>query len=102
LPTEKAKVNVKRSVGVKLRHILLREKYEAEDVVRLLQQGRDFQALAKQWSTCGSAPSGGDLGEVSGRKLNADFLEAAHDLKPGEISDIVRTSFGYHIILRET
>ena len=86
---------------MRLRHILLKQKFEAEDVMRLLKQGQDFGLLAKKWSTCSSAAVGGDLGDLSGKKLDPDFEEAAALLKPGQTSGIVRTKFGYHIIRRE-
>jgi parvulin-like peptidyl-prolyl isomerase len=83
-----------------LQHILLQHKYEAEDVQKRLRQGGDFAELAKKWSTCSSAASGGDLGNLQGKKLDQDFEEAALSLKPGEVSNIVRTRFGYHLIRR--
>lgn len=86
---------------MRVRHILLKQKFEAEDVLRLLKQGQDFSTLAKKWSTCSSASAGGDLGNLSGKKLDSDFEEALDMLKPGQTSGIVRTKFGYHIILRE-
>ena len=83
-----------------LKHILVTHKYEAEDILKLLKEGKDFSDLAKQRSTCPSAPSGGDLGNLKGKKLDMDFEEAAELLKPGQISGVVRTRFGYHIIQR--
>lgn len=82
-------------------HILVAAKYEAEDILRKLKEGADFSALAKNFSTCASAPNGGDLGEIKVSKADADFEEAALALKPGETSNrAVRTKFGYHIIRR--
>ncbi len=83
-----------------IRHILVQHRYEAEDILRSLTEGKDFAALATQRSQCPSAPDGGDLGDLKGKKLDSDFEEAAELLKPGEISGIVRTRFGYHIIQR--
>jgi parvulin-like peptidyl-prolyl isomerase len=83
-----------------LKHILVAHKYEAEDILKLLKEGQDFSDLAKQRSTCPSAPSGGDLGNLKGKKLDMDFEEAAELLKPGQISGVVRTRFGYHLIQR--
>jgi peptidyl-prolyl cis-trans isomerase C len=83
-----------------LKHILMQHKFEAEDVLKLLKEGKDFSALAKKFSTCPSASDGGNLGELSGKKLDSDFEEAAEILKPGQISGVVRTKFGYHIIQR--
>jgi parvulin-like peptidyl-prolyl isomerase len=83
-----------------LKHILVAHKYEAEDILKLLKEGKDFSDLAKSRSQCPSAPSGGDLGNLKGKKLDMDFEEAAELLKPGQISGVVRTRFGYHIIQR--
>lgn len=83
-----------------LKHILVPHKYEAEDILKLLKDGKDFSELAKKMSQCPSAASGGDLGNLKGKKLDMDFEEAAEILKPGQISGIVRTKFGYHIIQR--
>ena len=86
-----------------LRHILLSQKFQAEDVQRLLKQGEDFVKLAQRWSQCSSASQGGVLGDVDGKKnLDDDFLEAAKILKVHEISGIVRSRFGYHLIRRDS
>lgn len=64
-----------------------------------LKAGHDFAALAKQFSEDpGSAPRGGTLGSFSRRRFVQEFEEVAFRLKPGQISDIVKTQFGYHII----
>lgn len=83
-----------------LKHILLKYQYEAEDVLRLLKNGKDFSELAKKFSQCASSTNGGDLGKISEKSLDTDFLEAAQILKPGQTSGVVKTRFGYHIIQR--
>lgn len=83
-----------------LSHILLSQKFEAEDVERKLQQGESFQSLAQKFSKCPSSAQGGDLGEIALSRLDEDFADAAKLLKPGQISKPVRTKFGYHLILR--
>ena len=86
---------------LRLRHILVRHRYEAEDLLRLLAQGRPFAELATKHSQCPSASQGGDLGAMKEGRLDPDFLEAAQGLKTGEISSApVRTRFGYHLIQR--
>jgi peptidylprolyl isomerase/peptidyl-prolyl cis-trans isomerase C len=83
-------------------HILVTNEYEAQDILRLLKDGKDFAELAKKYSKCSSAPQGGDLGVQALAKLDEDFADAASLLKPGQISTKpVRTKFGYHIIRRE-
>lgn len=85
---------------IHVRHILLAQKYEAEDVQHLLENGKSFEETARKFSKCPSAAEGGDLGMVESRRFDADFAEAAEALKPGEVSDVVRTRFGYHLIQR--
>jgi peptidyl-prolyl cis-trans isomerase C len=82
-------------------HILVKYKYEADDILRLLQNGEAFEGLAQKYSQCSSAKSGGSLGTIDGSRLDADFVEALDLLKIDEISKMpVRTRFGYHIIRR--
>lgn len=85
---------------IHVRHILVKQKFEAEDIQKKLQAGSKFEELAKKFSTCGSAANGGDLGAVDSRRFVPEFAEAAEQLKAGETSGIVRTQFGYHIIFR--
>ena len=83
------------------RHILCADRVSADDVLRHLKNGKDFQDLAKKYSHCSSAPQGGDLGNLFGKKnVDPDFMEALEILKPGQTSGIVRTRFGYHLIQR--
>ena len=71
---------------------------EAEEVLRLITGGADFDKLARTHSDCPSSSRGGDLGFLSRGKMSASFEKAAFGLKPGEISDIVETPFGFHIV----
>lgn len=82
------------------RHILVQHRYEAEDILKKLRRGGRFEELARAFSTCSSGPHGGDLGLVDSRRFVSEFAEVALALKPGETSSVVRTQFGYHIILR--
>ena len=84
---------------IQVSHILVEREYEAQDLLKALQQGKSFADLAKKFSRCSSAQQGGDLGVVAIHRLDEDFADAAMALKPGEISKSpVRTKFGYHII----
>lgn len=68
-------------------------------VMQLLKNGEDFAKVAKEHSDdTGSRENGGDLGLFERRMMVQEFDEAAFNLKVGEISDIVQTGFGYHII----
>ena len=91
------------------RHILLRatdenlagqEKKMAE-ILQKARNGEDFTELAKQFSDDGSAANGGDLGFFNQKQMIQPFADAAFSLKKGQISDIVRTRFGLHIIKLE-
>ncbi|MBY0555033.1 peptidyl-prolyl cis-trans isomerase [bacterium] len=83
-------------------HILVSAKHEAEDILRkLIAKPEEFESMARKYSSCSSAPDGGDLGEVKIGKADPDFEDAALALKAGEISkQPVRTRFGYHLIKR--
>lgn len=72
---------------------------KAEALLDSLKHGASFSELAKKYSQDpGSAPDGGDLGWASRGQFVPEFEHAVYALKPGEISGIVRTQFGYHII----
>jgi peptidylprolyl isomerase/peptidyl-prolyl cis-trans isomerase C len=82
-------------------HILVAAKFEAEDILRKLKEGAEFETLARRFSSCASAANGGDLGDIKISKADPDFEEACLALKPGETAtSAVRTKFGYHIIKR--
>jgi parvulin-like peptidyl-prolyl isomerase len=84
------------------RHILVESKAEAEVVLKRLQEGEDFAALAEELSKDpGSAQQGGDLGWFAKGQMVPEFEEVAFSLEPGELSDVVVTEYGFHILLVE-
>lgn len=77
-------------------------KKKAADLLEKIKKGADFSTLAKKHSDDpGSAGKGGDLGYFTTGTKVQEFEEAAFSLKPGEVSDIVKTDYGYHIIKLE-
>lgn len=84
---------------VKASHILLDTEEEAKKILERVKAGEDFNALAKEYSTDPSAKdNSGSLGYFRQGEMVEPFEEAAFALKPGEISDIVKSDYGYHII----
>ena len=74
------------------------QKKKAEGILRRIQAGENFSKLAKKYSDDVSAHSGGQLGVVSHGTMLAEFEKAAFDLKVGEVSNLVKTVNGLHII----
>lgn len=84
---------------LKASHILLDTREKAEEVLAKAEAGEDFAGLAEQYSVDPSAKTNkGDLGEFGYGDMVEPFEEAAFALDEGEISDIVQSQFGYHII----
>ena len=94
---------------VHARHILLKTegksdaekkalKAKAEDLLKQLKNGADFAELAKKYSDDGSKDQGGDLGWFTHGQMVPEFDSAAFALKPKELSGVVTSQFGYHII----
>jgi peptidyl-prolyl cis-trans isomerase C len=100
----------KQPERVKASHILIKvdpkadasQKAEAKKKIDLvqakLQKGEDFGALAKEYSEGPSGPEGGDLGYFTRGQMVKPFEDAAFAMKPGEVSGVVETKFGYHLI----
>lgn len=96
---EKHKNELASVSQIKASHILVKTEDEAKKILEKLKKGGDFAAIAKQSSIDpGSAKNGGDLGYFSSGQMVPEFESAALKLNPGEISEPVKTKFGYHII----
>jgi len=73
-------------------------KTKIEDILKKVKEGGDFAELAKTHSGCPSSAQGGDLGYFERGRMVPEFSDAAFAMKVGEISNVVQTTFGYHII----
>jgi peptidyl-prolyl cis-trans isomerase C len=83
---------------VHARHILVPTEDEAKAIEAQLKKGADFAALAKEKSKDPGAAEGGDLGWFTKDQMVPEFAEVAFKLDKGQISDPVKTQFGWHII----
>jgi len=83
---------------VHARHILVATEDEAKDIEAQLKKGADFATLAKEKSKDPGAAEGGDLGYFTRDQMVPEFADAAFKLDKGQISDPVKTQFGWHII----
>jgi len=84
---------------VRLRHILVQTEGEAKEIQARLAKNESFEELAKKLSRdTNSAPKGGDLGYLGREQMLPDFARAAFALKANEVSDVVKTPFGFHVI----
>lgn len=70
----------------------------ARDVLNQIKAGKDFGELAKQYSEDSSAQKGGDIGWIVRGQTVKEFEDAAFSMKPGQVSDLIRTIYGIHII----
>lgn len=86
---------------MKASHILVKQKHEAEDLLKALSEGKTFESLACTFSVCSSAELGGWLGDLSKHKVDPDFKKALLELEIDEVSPPIKTKFGYHLIRRE-
>ena len=86
----------------KARHILVETQSAAQDVIKQLDEGADFEELAKESSTGPSSSSGGDLGWFSPNQMVKPFSDAVAKLEDGSYTkEPVQTEFGWHVIKRE-
>jgi parvulin-like peptidyl-prolyl isomerase len=105
------KKELKQEEQARARHILIRVDEKADlktqsaalkkiqEIQAKVKKGGDFAALAKEYSEDpGSKENGGDLGFFTKETMVPEFSKAAFALKPGQVSDLVKTSFGYHLI----
>jgi len=104
------KAQFQQGERVKASHILIKVEKTADEktlqqakekiteILKKVKSGEDFGKLAQEYSDCPSSKRGGDLGFFDRGQMVPEFSQTAFSLKVGEISDIVQTQFGYHII----
>lgn len=93
------KSSYNQEAQVKASHILLETEEEANNVLDKLENGTKFSELAEKYSTDdGSASQGGDLGFFGKGQMIPEFEEAAFELRVDEISEPVKSQYGYHVI----
>jgi peptidyl-prolyl cis-trans isomerase C len=102
--------SLKEEPQVKASHILIgvdasasaedkkKAREKAEGLLKEIRGGKDFAEAAKANSTCPSSSQGGDLGFFGKNQMVPEFEKAAFGMKVGDVSEVVETQFGYHII----
>jgi peptidyl-prolyl cis-trans isomerase C len=86
---------------VRASHILVKNEDDANRILKRINDGEDFAAVARRFSSCPSGKNGGDLGWFGKGKMVPEFERAAFALNPGQMTnEPVKTQFGYHIIKR--
>ena len=79
-------------------HILVKDRGQANEILKQLKTGGDFGALARKYSQCPSRSKGGDLGWFGEGQMVGSFESAVRKLGVGSLSDVVSTQFGFHVI----
>ena len=98
LYTETVK-NLKPETEIRASHILVETEDQAKDIVKRIKAGEDFAKLATELSKDpGSGQQGGDLGFFTKERMVPEFSAAAFALAPGQVSEPVKSQFGYHVI----
>jgi parvulin-like peptidyl-prolyl isomerase len=86
---------------VQCSHILVQEESQAQALLAELQAGADFASKARELSLCPSGKAnGGDLGRFARGTMVKEFDAVAFQLEVGQLSGLVKTRFGYHILKR--
>ena len=86
---------------IKCSHILVKKQSEALEILDKIKNGEKFGKMARQFSTdSGSAKRDGSLGYFGRGKMVKEFENAAFALQAGQISEPIKTQYGYHIIKR--
>ncbi|WP_432666181.1 peptidylprolyl isomerase [Wukongibacter baidiensis] len=84
--------------SVQASHILVKEEEEIKKIAKEIEDGLAFEEAATKYSTCPSKQRGGDLGQFTKGQMVPEFENAAFAMEEGEVSEPVKTQFGYHLI----
>jgi len=96
---EDSKLMTNTITEVRASHILVSSKEDAEKIRQDIVDGKtDFASAAKEYSKCPSGKNGGDLGYFGKGMMVPEFEQAAFTMKVGDISEPVKTQFGWHLI----
>lgn len=96
---EENKTKFMREPKVNAKHILVKEEEECLAILQLIKNGeKEFEAMAREHSTCPSGAKGGSLGEFGRGMMVPEFEQAAFDAEIGAVIGPVKTQFGYHLI----
>jgi len=95
---EKNKNLFKSAEMVKASHILVDTEEKANEILEDITDGLSFAEAAEKYSSCPSKSAGGDLGQFGRGQMVKEFEDAAFSMQKGEISEPIKTQFGYHII----
>ncbi len=85
---------------IRCAHILVEKQSLANEILVKIRSGESFAKLAEQFSVDGTRKCGGDLGLFGRGEMVKEFEDAAFALEVSEVSGVVKTQFGYHIIKR--
>lgn len=83
---------------VKASHLLVKTEEEALKIKKEIEEGKEFAQAAMEVSLCPSGQNGGDLGYFTKGQMVKEFEDAAFSMQVGEISNPIKTQFGYHLI----
>jgi len=95
---EKNEEQFKSPLQVKASHILVNSEEEILEIEKRIKAGESFEEVAKEKSMCPSKQRGGDLGFFERGKMVPEFDEKVFDMEVDEISEPIKTQFGYHLI----
>ncbi len=84
--------------SVAANHILVDNEEKAAEILKEINEGLEFGEAAKKYSSCPSKDRGGELGDFTRGKMVPEFEDAAFKMNAGDVSDPIKTQFGYHLI----